>query len=197
VAILYPVRLEGRQYERMANLGIIRTDLSDVLDYCREIERLLTDVGSGSQLVRAVWVVAIITYWRCFKSRQVRLNASEVFAADARLLELHRRIGVIRDKVIAHPTRLWEDSYVTVSVRSDEKGKCSVVSAKPNWGGLRVVHSAVDDLPILRALVPVAIARVDELSIEETANLSDSIERLAEHEIAQDRMPVARPFGDP
>jgi hypothetical protein len=107
VATFYPARLHGPQYDRLANLGIIRHDLEEVLRLCDEIDGVLND-PKKSLIVRALWATAIVTYWRCYKSKQVRLHAADVFGSDAEALDLHRRIGVIRDKVIAHPTRLWE-----------------------------------------------------------------------------------------
>ncbi len=150
MATLYPARLKGQQFERLANLGLIRHDLEEVLAHCGEIERLLAEEAK-SQVVRAVWALAIVTYWRCFRSRQIQLRSSDVFGGNAELLDMHRRIGVIRDKVIAHPSKLWEDAYVTVSVRCDDEGKCTILDTTPQWGGRMVIHSATIDVPILRA----------------------------------------------
>jgi hypothetical protein len=80
VATFYPARLHGPQYDRLANLGIIRHDLEEVLRLCDEIDGVLND-PKKSLIVRALWATAIVTYWRCYKSKQVgctRLTYSEV-----------------------------------------------------------------------------------------------------------------------
>jgi hypothetical protein len=104
---------EGEHAQELAEWVSIANDLQHVIEACKLLIEMMDSGNEDATLQRALWSSALVAYVRCFKTgRRMSLNPSIYSGLEGDLLALHQTNVDTRDKHIAHPVNVFEETKI-------------------------------------------------------------------------------------